>query len=111
MKKYNLSEIMKRAWTLFRKMAITFAEALHRAWLIAKSVEVNAERIRKAKADAEVTEETETYSGWMAKGYKVRHGSKALFGVDLIHGAKGDSGIYKARFFGRSQVEAITAGA
>ena len=111
MKIFNLSEIMHKAWTLFRKLTITFSEALHRAWLIAKAVEVNAERIRTAKEAAGIAEETETYSRWMTKGYKVRHGSKALFGADLIHGAKGDNGVYKARFFGRSQVEPIQAGA
>ena len=29
--KYNLSRIMTKAWELFRKMEITFGEALHRA--------------------------------------------------------------------------------
>lgn len=41
MKKYNLSEIMKKAWTL-RKMSLkwvaplSFGECLHRAWAAAK---------------------------------------------------------------------------
>ena len=42
-------------------------------------------------------------------GYEVIHGSKALFGADLIWGSRGDGAIYKARFFGRSQVQEVGA--
>ena len=35
--KYNLSKIMLKAWKVYRKTKnISFAEALHRAWLSAK---------------------------------------------------------------------------
>jgi hypothetical protein len=105
--KYNLSEIMTRAWKLFRKMEISFAEALHRAWITAKAAEVNEKRIQTAKQAAGVQEQTETWSGWKSLGYEVIHGSKALFGADLIYGSRGDGAIYKARFFGRSQVQEI----
>ena len=107
MKKYNLSQIMSTAWKLFRKLQITFSESLHRAWIIAKAAEVNADRIRSAKETAGITEQTETWAGWKALGYEVIHGSKALFGCELIYGAKGDGAVYKARFFGRSQVQAV----
>lgn len=104
--KYNLSEIMRRAWRNFRKLTgITFGEALHRAWITAKSAAVNEERIRDAKAAAGIEEETNTWSGWKALGYEVIHGSKALFGADLIYGSRGDGAVYKARFFGASQVQ------
>lgn len=102
--KYNLSQIMHRAWKLFRKLSISFAEALHRAWQAAKAEPINKERIRRAKEAAGVTEETNTWSGWQALGYEVMHGSKALFGTELIHASKGDGKTYKARFFGQSQV-------
>lgn len=105
--KYNLKAIMTRAWHIFRKAAVTFAEALHRAWLTAKAEPINAQRIETAKAAAGVTEQTNTWAGWKAIGYEVIHGSKALFGCDLIYGSKGDGAIYKARFFGASQVEAV----
>ena len=105
--KYNLSKIMRRAWELFRKGALTFSEALHRAWLTAKAEPVNAQRIEDAKAAAGVTEDINTWAGWKKQGYEVIHGSKALFGCDLIYGSKGDGAIYKARFFGLSQVQAI----
>lgn len=105
--KYNLREIMKRAWTLFRKLSVSFAECLHRAWITAKALEINAQRIEAAKAAAGITEETKTWSGWKESGYEVRHGSKALFGCSLIWGARGDGAEYKARFFGASQVDAV----
>lgn len=105
--KYNLRKIMLKAWALFRKLGITFAEALHRAWISAKAEPVNAARIAAAKAEAGILEETNTWAGWKALGFEVIHGSKALFGADLIYGSKGDGAIYKARFFGASQVQAI----
>ena len=49
--KYNLREIMLRAWSLYRKGdGLSFAECLHRAWISAKAEPVNAERIAAAKA-------------------------------------------------------------
>ena len=91
--KYNFSKIMLRAWKIYR------------AWLTAKAEEVNTKRIEDAKAAAGIDEETNTWSGWKQLGYEVIHGSKALFGADLIWGSKGDGRIYKSRFFGRSQVQ------
>ena len=106
--KYNLKNIMSRAWATFRKYKVlSFAECLHRAWLSAKAVTVNAERITAAKEAAQITEDTDTWSGWKSKGYEVIHGSKALFGCELIWGERGDGAVYQARFFGASQVAAI----
>lgn len=106
--KYNLSKIMLRAWSNYRKnREFSFRECLHRAWLSAKAEEVNAKRIESAKATAGVDEETNTWSGWKKLGYEVIHGSKALFGTDLIWGSRGDGATYKARFFGWSQVQEV----
>lgn len=115
--KYNLSEIMKRAWSLFRKAAkkaakkaaITFGEALHRAWLTAKAVPVNAERVEAAKRAAGVTEAVNTWAAWKEAGFEVVHGSKSLFSVELIWGSRGDGASYKASFFGASQVKPLEA--
>ncbi|MCD8120822.1 MAG: hypothetical protein LUE65_01085 [Clostridiales bacterium] len=109
MRKYDLRKIMLRAWKNYRKAngEITFAEALHRAWLSAKAETVNEQRIEAAKAAAGVQEETNTYSGWKNLGYEVIHGSKSLFGAALIWGSRGDGKTYQARFFGRSQVQEI----
>ena len=101
--RYNLRAIMAHAWRIFRKGAVAFAEALHRAWLSAKAEPINAARIEAAKAEAGVSEAVNTWAGWKALGREVIHGSKALFGCDLIYGSHGDGAIYKARFFGESQ--------
>lgn len=106
--RYNLSKIMLKAWSIYRKNeGLSFSECLHRAWLSAKAEGVNAQRIRAAKATAGIQEETNTWSGWRQLGYGVLHGSKALFGVDLVWGSRGDEKMYKARFFGRSQVQEL----
>ena len=107
--RYNLKQIMTREWSNFRRGVMSFAEALHRAWLSAKAEPVNAQRIEAARAAAGVTEDAQTWAGWKRLGYEVIHGSKALFGVELIWGSKGDGATYKARFFGASQVQPITA--
>ena len=104
---YNLRNIMLRAWELYRKGGLSFAEALHRSWLSEKAAPVNAQRIQEAKEAAKVDEECNTWAGWKKLGYEVLHGSKALFGCELIYGSKGDGATYKARFFGQSQVQAI----
>ena len=108
MKKFDLRAIMKKAWKLFRKASdLTFGECLHRAWLSAKAEEVNAKRIEAAKLAAGIVEEVNTWAGWKQLGYEVIHGSKALFGTELIWGSKGDGAVYKARFYGRSHVQAL----
>ena len=109
MKRYNLSEIMHKAWKLFRKQAGTFAECLHRAWNSAKAAPVNAQRIAEAQQNAGITEQVETWAGWKAAGFEVLHGAKAPFQVVLIHSSKGDGQTYRASFFGRSQVKPLEA--
>lgn len=105
--KYDLRAIMLRAWKNYRKGGMTFGEALHRAWLSEKAQDVNQQRVEAAKEKAGIREEVNTWYGWKLLGFEVIHGMKALFGVDLIHGSKGDGAIYKARFFGASQVQVI----
>ena len=107
--KYNLSKIMRKAWEIFRKLGVSFSEALHRAWESAKAEPTNAVLIAQAKAAAGITEEVNTWAGWKKLGYEVRHGSKALFGCDLVYASKGTGAIYKARFFSASQVQPISA--
>ena len=102
--KYNLSEIMHKAWKLYRKGVAAFAECLHRAWASAKAQPVNDKRIAEAQNAAGVTEQVNTWAGWKAAGYMVEHGAKALFQTVLIHSSKGDGQTYRASFFGRSQV-------
>lgn len=107
--KYNLRKIMLKAWKNFRKTkGISFAEALHRAWLSAKAEEINEKRIQQSKAAAGIAEEVNTWAGWKQKGFEVMHGAKALFNCPLIWGSKGDGATYKASFFGASQVHTVT---
>ena len=108
--KFNLRAIMLRAWRLYREgKGLSFAECLHRAWISEKAQPVNAERVEAAKQAAGISEEVNTWAGWKKAGFEVIHGSKALFGCDLIHGSRGDGAIYRARFFGASQVQPIPA--
>ena len=104
--KYDLRSIMLNAWKNFRRGGMSFAEALHRAWLSAKAAPLNEERVEQAKAAAGISETVNTWARWRDLGYEVIHGSKALFGVSLIWGARGDGAEYKASFFGESQVRA-----
>ena len=107
--KWNLKNIMTRAWEVFRKNGkeLTFGECLHRAWLSEKAKPVNEAIIAEAKAEAGIEEECRTWADWKKAGFEVIHGSKALFGCDLIYASKGDGAVYKARFFGASQVQAV----
>lgn len=109
MKKFDLHKIMTKAWQLFRKYAISFSEALHRAWQAAKAAPINVARIEAARQAAGIDEECNTWAGWKAMGREVIHGSKALFQVILINASKGDSATYKASFFSASQVQTIPA--
>ena len=104
MKHFDLSAIMRRAWKLFRKYAITFAEALHRAWQVSKAEPINAARVETARLAAGITEAVNTWAGWRDLGFEVAHGSKCLFQADLIQASKGDGAVYRASFFGASQV-------
>lgn len=87
--KWNLREIMLKAWKIFRKGGMSFGEALHRAWNSAKAAPVNAQRIAEAKTAAGIVEDVNTWSGWKTAGFEVIHGSKALFGADLIYSSGG----------------------
>lgn len=105
--KFNRKEIMTRAWRLFHKLGISFAEALHRSWNAAKAAPINAARIEAARIAAGVIEAVNTWAGWKQLGREVIHGSKAIFGCDLIYATKGDNETYKARFFTESQTQAV----
>ena len=68
--KYDLKKIMLNAWKNYRRYNISFAEALHRAWLSAKAEEINAERIKRSKEAADVTEDTNTWVGWFQRRWR-----------------------------------------
>ena len=111
--KYDLKAIMTRAWRIFRetakKTAISFAEALHRAWQAAKAAPINAARIEEAKRAAGISEDCMTWAGWRDAGYEVQHGSRAAFQAELIWASRGDGVTYRASFFTASQVQPLAA--
>ena len=107
--KYNLSEIMNKAWKLYRKGVGSFAEALHRAWSSAKAEPITAQRINDAQQTAGIKEECRTWADWKKQGREVLHGAKAAFQVLLIYASKGDGQTYKASFFPASMTQPLNA--
>ena len=87
MKRYNLSTLMKKAWSLYKtaakKTAITFSEALRKAWAWLKVQEANEAIVNAAAADAGIVEEFHTWAGWKALGRMVIHTSEATFKVTV----------------------------
>ena len=61
-----------------------------------------------AQEAARIAEETHTWAGWKRLGYEVRHESKALYQATITDpGTK--SGTRRMSYFGRSQVQPVTA--
>ena len=104
---YNTKTIMTDAWRNHRRDNVPFSTALHRAWMSAKARPLNDKKVEATKVLLGIDEEVKTYADWQKAGFKVIHGSKALFKVDLIRQSKGEGVAYKASFFGRSQVQKI----
>ena len=107
--KYNLSEIMHKAWKLYRKGVGSFAEALHRAWSSAKAEPINAQRIEEAQQTAGIEEECRTWADWKKQGREVLHGARAVFQAVLIYASKGDGQTYRASFFPASMTQPLNA--
>lgn len=99
--KYHLSSIMRAAWRLYRKGAASFSLALRTAW-------ANEKARHAAQEAAGVAEETNTWAGWKQLGYEVRHESKAMYQATITDPAT-KSGTRRASYFGRSQVQPVTA--
>jgi len=85
--KYDLSKLMKKAWSLFRsaakKTAITFSEALRKAWAWIRVQEANAAKIEAAAEAAEIEEEYHSWAGWQNLGRMVIHTEQAAFKVEV----------------------------
>lgn len=88
MKKYNLSKLFRKAWSLYRKAskkaAASFANALKTAWAWLKVQAANAAKI-EAAADAAGYGDIEcrTWYGWKATGREVMHTEQAVFQVEI----------------------------
>ena len=111
--KWNLKEIMTRAWGIYRKpkyyKATTFGEALHRAWAEAKEQPEVESIIEKAKAESGITEEMHQHYGWTMLGREVIHGSENVLQVVIPYPAWGDGRTKVVSFFTKSQTAEIVA--
>lgn len=106
--KYDLKAIMMKAWEIFKKatkVAVTFSEALRRAWAWFKSLTINAAKIEAAAIEAGVTDEYHTWYGWKMLGREVIHESKAVFQVVVDTPEKGIGKTFKKSFFTLSQTQ------
>lgn len=97
------------------------AEIVSRALSAAENATKNTSAIIKAGIAAEAFTAAElldfiekdilpavhTFSGWMAAGYTVKKGEKALFKADIWQKFRGTYYKHTAAFFGSAQVEAI----
>lgn len=86
MKRYDLSRLMKKAWTIFkraaRKVAVTFSAALKKAWEWLKVQDSNRKAIEAAAVEAGYGEQiVHTWNGWANLGRMVVHGERAVFQV------------------------------
>ena len=67
------------------------------------------EKARHAAQEAAgITEESHTWAGWKKLGYEVRHHSRAIYQATITDPAT-KSGTRKTSYFGRSQVQPVTA--
>ena len=87
MKKYNLRKLMHKAWNLFRtaakKTAISFGEALKKAWAWLKVQDANRAIVEAAANANGIVEEYNTWYGWQAMGRMVIHTEKAAFQCEI----------------------------
>ncbi len=81
--KYDLSKLMRKAWSLYRKAAGSFAEALRLAWAWLKVQAANAAKVEAFAEALGVAEEFHTWAGWQALGRMVIHTSEAAFQVEV----------------------------
>lgn len=85
--KYNLSKLMRKAWSLFhaaaKRTAITFSEALRLAWRWIRVQEANTAKIEAAAEAAGIGEEFHSWAGWKALGRMVIHTEEAAFKCEV----------------------------
>ena len=81
--KYNLSKLMKKAWTIYRKAAGSFSEALKLAWAWIKVQDINAAKVEAVANALGIEEEYHSWAGWQAIGRMVIHTSEAVFKVEV----------------------------
>lgn len=96
---------MRGAWKIYRENEISFGEALHIAWIVAKE---NRKALEAARDAAGVNEEVHTFYGWKKRGFEVLHGMRAVFKA-IVTDETSKSGSRVLSYFSKSQVQAIMA--
>lgn len=81
--KYNMSVLMSKAWSLYRKAKMSFSEALKLAWRWLKVQAANAEIVKAAIEAAGIDQETHTWAGWQSLGRMVIHTEQAVLKVTV----------------------------
>ena len=85
--KYNLSKLMKKAWSLYKKASkkatANFADALRAAWAWLKVQAANTAKVAEVAAALGIEETYHTWAGWQALGRMVIHTSEATFKVEV----------------------------
>ena len=106
--KYNLSRLMKKARSLFRaaakKAAISFGEALRKAWAWLKVQEANTAKVEAAAEAAGVEGVYHSWAGWQALGRMVIHTEEAAFKC-LVDDPTTKKGTRVKSFFTYSQTQ------
>ena len=101
-KTYDLSKLFKKAWAIFKtaakKTAITFGEALKKAWQWLKVQDSNKAIIEAAAEAAGIEEVYHTWYGWQQLGRMVIHTSTAAFQC-VIADPTTKSGVRTQSFF------------
>lgn len=110
--KINLSNLMRKAWSLFRKAAkkaaISFSEALKKAWAWARVQASNAAKVEAAAATAGIDEVIHSWSGWQSLGRMVIHTEHAALKVE-VDDPTTKTGKRVKSFFAYSQTQAAPA--
>lgn len=114
MKKYDLSCLMKKAWSLYRqamkKGTTTFSEALKNAWKWLKVQSANRAKVEAAAVAAGYGDQVvHTWAGWKSEGREVCHTEKCAFQVVLADPTTA-KGTRVASYFTRAQTFEPLAG-
>jgi len=87
MKRYNLSKLMHKAWSIYRqalkKAAITFSDALKAAWVWIRVQAPNAAKVEAVAHALGIDQEYHSWAGWQSLGRMVIHTEQAAFKVEV----------------------------
>lgn len=79
MKKYNLSNIMKRAWELVKKAGATISTGLKKAWAEAKAVEETAKAKVVKAIESLISETSDVYDYSISESVWEKYGKSRTY--------------------------------